>query len=158
MLLTSSKAKCVHLYLFQLLQWLASLLSLNCLPATLFPLVWRLSGRMFLSCHPRAVPCFHTRILHWKIPQYLLLPGEGWCLGEVAPPGNPCAKPGAVVPASHLALNTKETKSRNASPFRGDGKWYLKWMASDFKGKTWRWCLPLIGYYICYTLDSLWTK
>lgn len=110
MLLTSSKATFVHVYLCRLLQWLASLLSLNCLPATLFHLVWQLSGRKVSQGHRWVVLCFHTKILRWKIPQYLLLQWESWCRGEQGQPGNLCAKLEAVVRAFHLGLNTKKTK------------------------------------------------
>lgn len=105
------QCRVISVYLFQLLQWLASLLSLNCSPAALSPCVCQIWGSKVLWCYPQAVLCFPTRTLHLKIPQHPPPRWLGWHPGRLGPLGSLCARPAAVLPASLSAMNTEKTKS-----------------------------------------------
>lgn len=149
----TSAHRCCHLYLFQLLQWLASLLSLSCWPAAWSPSAWRLSGRGGWRGRPGAAPCFHIRTLHWKTPQHLPLRWRGRCRGGPGWPGRRCARPGAAAPASGSALNTKDTKRASGT---AACSWnHFTWTGSDFKGKLRRWRAPVTDYYTSYFTQSM---
>lgn len=123
------EANFVRVYLFQLLQWLASPLSLDCWPAALSPGASRLSGRRVSQCHSPAGPCFHPRTRHWRTPRCPLRGWQGRFLGGLDWPESPRARLVATAQASRLGLSTKKRNkisrvvtSKQTSIRKGNGE------------------------------------